>query len=112
MFAVVGGASWLATVPLTQSLAADVYGLKHLGMLSGLIFMAHQLGGALAVLLFGLSFDAWGSYDVAFVVSALLLLAAAFGAGSIREDRYSVRYAGVPVADGAPDSKDEAPKDS
>lgn len=108
VFAVVGGASWLATVPLTQSLTADVYGLRHLGMISGLIFMAHQLGGALAVLLFGLAFDAWGSYDVAFAVSAVLLLAAAAGARSIREDRYSVRYAGVPAggapADGGPDA--------
>lgn len=100
VFALVGGASWLATVPLTQSLAADVYGLRHLGILTGIIFMAHQIGGSLAVLLFGLAFDAWGSYDVPFAVSALLLAAAGFGALSIRERRYSVRYAGVPPADG------------
>lgn len=99
VFAVIGGASWLATVPLTQSLTADVYGLRHLGILSGLIFMVHQLGGAAAVLLFGLAFDAWGSYDVAFAVSAVLLAAAALGARSIHEDRYSVRYAGVPASD-------------
>ena len=98
-FALIGGASWLATVPLTQSLTADVYGLRHLGMLSGLIFLGHQLGGAAAVLFFGFAFDAWGSYDVAFAVSAILLAAAAFGARSIHEDRYSVRYAGISPAD-------------
>jgi MFS family permease len=97
VFAVVGGVSWLATVPLTQALTADVYGLRHLGMLTGLIFMAHQLGGALAVYLFGVAFDAWGSYDWPYAVSAALLVAAAFGAFSIREKRYSVRYAGAPM---------------
>jgi MFS family permease len=101
-FALIGGASWLATIPLTQSLTADLYGLRHLGMLSGLIFLGHQIGGAAAVVLFGLAFDAWGSYDVAFAVSAVLLAAAAFGAGSTREDRYSVRYAGVALTDEPP----------
>ena len=43
-FAIVGGASWLATVPLTTSLAADVYGVRHLGTLAGLINFAHQAG--------------------------------------------------------------------
>jgi len=101
VFAIVGGASWLATVPLTQALTADVYGLRHLGMLSGLTFMAHQLAGALAVVLFGVAFDATGSYNLPFVVSAVLLVGAAFGAFSIRERRYSVRYAGKPARAGA-----------
>ena len=94
VFAIVGGASWLATVPLTQALTADVYGLRHLGMLSGLTFMSHQLAGALAVVLFGVAFDATGSYSLPFIVSAVLLVAAAFGAYSIRERQYSVRYVG------------------
>ena len=101
VFAIVGGASWLATVPLTQALTADVYGLRHLGMLSGLTFMSHQLAGALAVVLFGVAFDATGSYNVPFVVSAVLLVLASFGAFSIRERRYSVRYAGESARSGA-----------
>ena len=40
-FAIIGGMSWLATVPLTTSLAADFYGVKKLGTLAGLINMAH-----------------------------------------------------------------------
>ena len=112
VFAIIGGASWLATVPLTQSLAADVYGLRHLGILTGVIFLAHQLGGALAVLLFGLVFDAWGSYDVAFIASALLLVAATLGARSIREEEYSVRYAGVPPYDPTADPSAGLPAES
>jgi MFS family permease len=91
-FAVIGGSSWLATVPLTSSLTADIYGVRHLGTLSGLINMTHQIGGALAVILFGLVFDAWGSYDIAFTASFILLIAAGVTVSGIREKRYSVRY--------------------
>ena len=98
-FAVIGGASWLATVPLTSSLTADIYGLRHLGTLNGLINMTHQIGGALAVILFGLAFDAWGSYDVAFSASVVLLIAAGLTVLTLNERRYSSRYAPVPPPD-------------
>lgn len=94
-FALVGGMSWLATVPLTTSLAADVYGLTHLGTLAGMITLIHQLGGALAVYLFGLTFDAIGSYDPAFLAGAVLLVGAGILSLAIRERAYSVRYAPV-----------------
>jgi sugar phosphate permease len=91
-FAVIGGSSWLATVPLTSSLTADIYGLKNLGILGGLINMTHQIGGALAVILFGVAFDIWGTYDVSFTASAILLGAAALLVMGLRERRYSLRY--------------------
>ncbi len=96
-FAVIGGGSWLATVPLTTSLTADVYGVRHIGMLGGLSFLAHQSGGALAVILFGLAFDRWGSYDPAYAVSVGLLVVAAALALTIRERELSARYS--PVVD-------------
>ena len=65
-FALIGGASWLATVPLTTGLTADVYGVRNVGMLGGLINFSHQMGGGAAVLLFGLTFDRLGTYDPAF----------------------------------------------
>ena len=95
-FAIVGGASWLATVPLTTSLAADVYGVRHLGTLAGLINFAHQVGGALAVFLFGLVFDARGSYDYAFLACVATLAGAGLVSLSIRERRYSSRYVAAP----------------
>ena len=95
-FAIVGGASWLATVPLTTALAADVYGVRHLGTLAGLINFAHQLGGALAVYLFGLVFDVHGSYDAAYLFGAATLLGAGVVSLSIRERRYSSRYVAAP----------------
>src|SRR5439155_1292392 len=38
--------SWWATLPLTSSLTAEVYGLHHLGILNGVAFTGHQIGGA------------------------------------------------------------------
>lgn len=94
-FAIIGGMSWLATVPLTTSLAADVYGVKKLGTLAGLINMAHQLGGGAAVIIFGWVFDTWDTYDPAFAGGAAFLLMAGIISLAIREKRYSVRYSPV-----------------
>jgi MFS family permease len=96
-FAVIGGMSWLATVPLTASLTADVYGVRNLGTLFGFANMAHQLGGAAAVILFGWAFTAWGSYDVPFAIGAFTLVGAGIVSLSIREKKNSVRYVRVPV---------------
>lgn len=101
VFAVVGGMSWLATVPLTTSLTADVYGLKHLGTLAGLTNLAHQIGGSLAAYAFGVVFDRFGSYDAAFLVGALLLGLASAMSLSVRERRYSIRFSPVAAADRA-----------
>ena len=91
-FAIIGGASWLATVPLTTSLTADVYGVKTLGTLSGLINLAHQLGGAAAVLVFGIVFDVFDTYNPAFLGGFVTLLAAGVISLSIKERKYSGRY--------------------
>lgn len=95
-FAVIGGISWLATVPLTASLTADVYGVHNLGTLFGLANMSHAFGGATAVAAFGWAFTNWGSYDIPFVVGAVTLLAAGIVSLSIREKEHSVRYSQIP----------------
>ena len=95
-FALIGGMSWLATVPLTASLTADVYGVRNLGTLFGLANMSHAFGGAAAVWAFGLAFTHWGSYDVPFAVGAVTLLAAGIVSFSIKEKKDSVRYVQVP----------------
>ena len=55
VFAIVAGFSWIATVPLTSSLTAEVYGLKAMGTISGISFMFHSIGGFLSILLAGFS---------------------------------------------------------
>jgi hypothetical protein len=65
--------------------------------------MAHQIGGAGAVLLFGWAFTRLGSYDIAFAVGAATLLAAGIVSLSIREKKHSVRYVQVAPESGAVD---------
>ena len=97
VFAAVAGISWLATVPLTSALAAEIYGLKHVGVIIGLLTMAHQFGGAIAVLLAGISFTFLGSYIPAFIAGALLLVFAGFSSLSVSERKVSVRYQPVKI---------------
>lgn len=104
IFASVAGFSWVATLPLTSSLTADVYGLKALGTISGITFLFHQLGGFSSVLLAGLLYDITGSYTVPFAIVGALLFPAALSAFSIKERRYSARYqTQVPTAAAAGD---------
>ena len=92
IFASVAGFSWVATLPLTSSLTADVYGLKALGTISGITFMFHQIGGFSSVLIAGLLFDITGSYTLPFALVGGLLFPAALSAFSIKERKYSTRY--------------------
>jgi MFS family permease len=63
-FAAVMGALWLATVPLTAGLVGQIYGMRYMGTLYGIIFLSHQIGGFLGVWLGGALYDRYGSYDM------------------------------------------------
>jgi predicted MFS family arabinose efflux permease len=71
------GLLWLSTVPLTSSIVAQVFGTRHFSMLFGVVFMSHQVGGFCGAWLGGYIYDATGSYDLMWMVSIVLGLAAA-----------------------------------
>ena len=99
VFATVAGFSWIATVPLTSSLTAEVYGTKAMGTISGISFMFHSFGGALAILIAARLFDITGTYTLPFALFGAMLFPAAISAFSIKERRYSARYQeAVPTA--------------
>ena len=91
-FAIISGFSWYGTVPLTMSLTAEVYGIRHIGTLSGITYLAHAVGGAMSVQFAGIMKDVTGAYLVPFGAGGLLLVVAAIVSLSIRERRYSARY--------------------
>jgi MFS family permease len=62
MFSVLMGTLWLATVPLTSGLVAQIYGLRYMGTLYGIVFMSHQVGSFLGVWMGGEFHDMFGSY--------------------------------------------------
>ena len=93
IFAAVAGLSWVATNPLTTSLTADVYGLRTLGTIGGISFFCHAMGAVISVPMAGFLYDATGSYTIPFAIAGSLLFPAAISAFTIRERKYSMRYA-------------------
>ena len=77
-FAAAMGLLWLGTLPLTNGIVAQVFGVRYLATLFGFVFFGHQLGAFLGVWLGGLVFEATGSYDAVWLGAMVLgVLAAA-----------------------------------
>lgn len=77
LFAAVMGVLWLSTVPLTTGIIADVFGVRFMATLFGIVFLSHQIGSFLGVWLGGVLYDSTGSYDGMWWAGAVLGLAAA-----------------------------------
>lgn len=71
-FAVVMGLLWLSTVPLTNGIVANMFGVKYLTMLSGIVFFTHQIGSFFGGWLGGLNHDITGNYNVIWAISIAL----------------------------------------
>ncbi len=95
IFSIVIGLLWLSTVPPTNALVAIMFGTRHLGLLSGIVFLSHQIGSFLGVWLGGVFYDRFGSYDLVWWLGVGLGLVAAIVHLPIRE-----RPAGEPVPTG------------
>jgi len=63
VFGAAMGLLWLSTVPPTSSLVALMFGTRWLATLFGVAFFSHQVGGFLGVLLGGVLYEQFGSYD-------------------------------------------------
>ena len=71
-FGICFGFLWLATIPATFGIVAQVFGTRYLSILSGLIFCSHQLGSFSGAYLGGYFFDNFGSYNYAWYLSIAL----------------------------------------
>jgi MFS family permease len=85
VFAAVMGLLWLGTVPLTSGLVGHIFGLRYMGMLYGIVFLGHQIGGFLGAWLGGRIFDLSGSYLIAWWLSIALSVMAAALSLPVRE---------------------------
>ena len=72
IFSAVMGILWLSTVPATNAAIAQIFGVAHLSMLSGFVFLSHQVGSFLGVWLGGYFYDRTGSYDLAWYLAIAL----------------------------------------
>ncbi|CAN7363387.1 MFS transporter [Variovorax sp. LjRoot290] len=72
VFASAMGFLWLSTVPLTSGIVAQIFGVAHLSMLGGFVFLSHQVGSFLGVWLGGYLYDSTGSYDIVWYLAIAL----------------------------------------
>ena len=86
VFASAMGLLWLSTVPLTSGLVGQIFGMRYMSMLFGIVFFSHQIGSFLGVWLGGIFFDETGSYDLIWYMSIALALFAGFIHWPIREE--------------------------
>jgi MFS family permease len=87
-FALAFGFTDLITAPLTPALMGKLYGLSHIGLLTGFVITIHHLAGGFWAYLGGLIFDATGSYKLVFVLSVIAAFMAIFSSLLIREKRH------------------------
>ena len=69
-------------------LVGRLYGFGHIGILSGVVNTVHFLGGGFWPYATGLIFDRTGSYQLAFVLSAIMAMTAVLCAIFIVEKRH------------------------
>jgi len=72
------GLLWLATVPLTSALIAQIFGVAYMSTLTGVAFFSHQLGSFTGVWLGGYLYDHTGSYRIIWLASIALGICAGF----------------------------------
>jgi MFS family permease len=75
-FGIIMGLLWLSTVPLTNGIVANMFGVKYLSMLSGIVFFTHQIGSFFGGWLGGINHDLAGNYNMIWLACLLL---SAFG---------------------------------
>ena len=98
VFAAVMGMLWLSTVPPTNAMVAQIFGVAHMSMLGGFVFFSHQIGSFMGVWLGGYLYDRTGSYDIVWYLAIALGVFAALINLPVREspiERGPQRVAGV-----------------
>lgn len=71
-FGIIMGLLWLSTVPLTNGIVANMFGVKYLSMLSGIVFFTHQVGSFFGGWLGGINHDITGNYNLIWIFSIAL----------------------------------------
>jgi len=64
-------------VPLTSGLVAQIFGVKYMATLFGIVFFSHQAGSFLGAWMGGWLYDLTGSYDMMWWISIALGVVAA-----------------------------------
>ncbi len=96
IFAATMGFLWLSTVPPTNAIVAQIFGVQYMSMLGGFVFLSHQVGSFLGVWLGGKLYDTTGSYDIVWWISIGLSVFAVLMNLPVRET--AIARPGTPTA--------------
>lgn len=91
IFGALMGLLWLSTIPLTNGTVASIWGVRHMSMLGGVVFLAHQLGSFVGGWMGGWLYDYTGNYSSAWSVAIILSILAAMFNWPITERAFSER---------------------
>jgi predicted MFS family arabinose efflux permease len=85
LFAAAMGLLWLSTVPPTNAVIAQIFGVQYMSMLGGFVFLSHQIGSFLGAWAGGRLYDASGNYDIVWWLAIALGVFAAMVNLPVRE---------------------------
>jgi len=85
LFASVMGVLWLSTVPPTNAVIAQIFGVQYMSMLGGFVFFSHQVGSFLGAWLGGRLYGMTGNYDIVWGIAIALGVFAALANLPVRE---------------------------
>jgi len=85
LFSAVMGVLWLSTVPPTNAIVAQIFGVQYMSMLGGFVFLSHQVGSFMGVWLGGKLYDMTGSYDIVWWLAVALSVMATLANLPVRE---------------------------
>jgi MFS family permease len=89
VFAILFGATFFTTAPLSSTLVAELFGPAHHGAIFGAANLFHHTAGALGSFAGGLAFDVTGSYRPMFFLAAFVVTAAGAATSLARPPRGS-----------------------
>jgi len=95
VFGIAMGLTWLGTVPLTNGLVAQIFGVKYLSTLFSIAFLGHQVGSFLGAWYGGYMFDLTGSYTTVWLFCIALSVVAATLCVPIDERRVGMAGGGA-----------------
>jgi len=84
LFSVLFGLDYIATVPPTVALTADVFGRNNVGIVYGWIYAAHMLGAAILAQVAAIIRDSAGDYSLAYLTAGWMAIAAGVVALALR----------------------------
>ena len=90
LFALVYGFSWGGLMPSMTALVGETFGLRRIGTIFGVLQIGGGIGAAIGPMIGGFIFDVNGSYSVAFLIGAVVMVVVTLLIALIRRETSNV----------------------